>query len=85
MLNPGEVGVPGGWGSEPPACIFAEPLSSPIAGVEGRVGKDVIGFQILVKVAMEAVGVFEAEVGSMPRMARFIAASFQVVGFDSWP
>jgi hypothetical protein len=38
-----------------------------------------------VQVAVEAVGVLLAEVASMPRMARFIFASRQVVWFDSWP
>jgi hypothetical protein len=47
--------------------------------VERRVGEDEVGPQILVQVAVEGVGVLGAESASMPRMARFILASRQVV------
>ncbi len=63
VLNPGVVGVADGRGAILPAGILAEPLAAPIARVEGRVGEDVVGLQVLVQVAVEAVGVLGAEVG----------------------
>ena len=60
-------------------------LAAPVAVVERRVGEDVVGLEVLVQVAVEAVGVLGRGCASMPRMARFIFARRQVVWFDSWP
>ena len=53
--------------------------------VERRIGEDEVGLQVRVQVVVEAVGVFRPRLASMPRIARFILASRQVVWFDSWP
>ena len=63
VLHPGEVGVADGRHAEFPAEVVAQPVSAPVAHVEGRIGQDVVGLEVLVQVAMEAVGGFLAEVG----------------------
>src|SRR5581483_11075886 len=41
----------------------AQALAAPVAHVEGRIGHHEVGLQILMQVAMEAVGVLGSEVG----------------------
>ena len=85
MLHPGEVGVAGRRRAVLPAPVVPEQLAAPVAVVERRIGQDVVGLQVGVQVAVEAVGVLRPRLASMPRMARFILASRQVVWLDSWP
>ena len=40
----------------------SQQLAAPVAVVEGRVGQDVVGLQVGVQVAVEAVGVLRAQV-----------------------
>ncbi len=62
MLHPGVIGVAGGRHAELPAGVFAQTVAAPVAHVEGRIGQDVIGLEVFVQVALEAVGGFEAEI-----------------------
>jgi len=63
VLHPGEVGVADGWRAVAPARVVPEPVAAPVAHVEGRIGEDVVGLEVLVQVAMETVGVLVAEIG----------------------
>ena len=56
VLQPGVVGVACRGRAVFPADIVAEAVAAPVAHVEGRVGEDEIGLEVLVQVAMEAVG-----------------------------
>ena len=62
VRDPGEVGVLGRGDAEAPARVGLQAGGAPVLGVEGRVGEDVVGAQVGVEVAVEAVGVFGAEV-----------------------
>ena len=84
VLHPGVVGVARGRRAVLPALVVPEPIAAPVAHVEGRIGEDEVGLEVGVAVVVEAVGVGRF-CPSMPRMARFILASRQVVWFDSWP
>ena len=85
VLHPGEVGVARRRHAVLPALVVAQQVAAPVAVVERRVGQDVVGLQVRVQVGVEAVAVLGRCCASMPRMARFIFASRQVVWFDSWP
>jgi hypothetical protein len=61
VLHPGEVGVALGRDAEPPAHVVI--LAVPVGVVEGRVGEHVVGAQVGMQVAAEAVGVLGTEVG----------------------
>jgi len=63
VLDPGVVGVVHRRHTVLPARIVGEPLAAPIAHVEGGVGQDVVGLEVLVQVIVEGVGVVGAEVG----------------------
>lgn len=52
---------------------------------ERRIGGDKVGLEVFVQVVVAGVGVLRADLPSMPRMARFILQSRDVVLFDSWP
>jgi len=62
VLHPGEVGISHRRHAELPAHILTQPLSSPIAGVEGRIGQDIVRFQVLVQVPVEAVCMLRPEI-----------------------
>ena len=62
MREPGVVGVAGGWNAKLPARVFVQAVAAPVAHVERRIGQDVVGLEVFVQVAMEAVGGFEAEI-----------------------
>ena len=62
MLDPGKVGVPGRRGAVLPAFVVFEQVAAPVAVVKGRIGQDIVGLEIGVQVAVEAVGMFLAEV-----------------------
>ena len=55
----------------------------PVADIERRVGQHEVCTQVRVLIAGEGITVFAPEVVVHPWMARFIAASRQVVGLDS--
>ena len=80
VLQPGVVGVADRRRAVGPARILAQPLAAPVGNVERRIGEDEI----------EAAGpcssslwklpsLFQRMSASMPRTARFILASRQVV------
>jgi len=48
--------------SGPHARLVWQPIAAPLAHIKGRVGQDVIGLEVFVQVAMEAVGRFVAEI-----------------------
>ena len=85
VLHPGVVGVAGGRRAVLPAHVLLQLRRAPFLHVEGRIGEDEVGLQVVVQVVEEAVGVVGPRSPSMPRMARFILHSRQVVGFDSCP
>lgn len=66
VLDPGIVRVAGRWDAVLPAGIVLEPLAAPVLHVERRVGKDEVGFQVWVQVAVEAVRILGAEVALDP-------------------
>ena len=80
VLNPGVVGVAHRRRAVFPAGVFTEALAAPVGDIEGRIGEDEVGLEVLVQVAVEGVGRCGPRSASMPRMARFILASRQVVG-----
>ncbi len=80
-----KLALPAGGDAVDPALVVAQPFAAPVAVVERRVGEDEIGLEVRVQVAVEGVGRARPRLASMPRIARFILASRQVVGFDSWP
>ena len=77
VLHPGEVGVARRRHAVLPALVVAQALAAPVGDVEGRIGEDEVGLEVgwrsLWKVSPWAIW------PSMPRMARFILASRQVV------
>ena len=62
VLHPGVVGVAGRRRAVLPALVVLQQIAAPVAVVERRVGEDVVGLEVRVQVAVEAVGVFLAEV-----------------------
>ena len=85
MLDPGVVGVADGWHSVAPALVVPQQFAGPVGDVERRIGEDVVGFEVWVKIAEEVSAGCVPRLASMPRMARFMWASRQVVGLDSCP
>ena len=63
VLDPGVVGVVRRRHAVFPAHVLFEALAAPIGHVEGRIGEDGVGLQILVQIVVEAVGLVGAEVG----------------------
>ena len=63
MLDPGVVGVADGRRAVAPAHVVGQQLARPVRDVERRIGEDVVGFEVGVKIAQEAVGGLRAEVG----------------------
>ena len=47
VLEPRVVGVAYRGHPELPACVFPQPVTSPIGDVEGRIGKDEVGLEVL--------------------------------------
>ena len=85
VLDPGVVGVADGRRAVAPAHVVGQQFSRPVRDVERRIGEDVVGLEVEVRVAQEAVGGLQSQ--GWPRcrgMAR-MCASRQVVGLDSWP
>ena len=64
VLDPGEVGVARGRRAVDPAAVVAEQLAAPVAVVEGRIGQDVVRFQVREGVGVEAVAL--SDVGPDP-------------------
>ncbi len=62
VLHSGVIGVPGGRHAEFTACVFAPEVAATVAHSEARIGEDVVGLEIFMHVAIEAVGGFEAMV-----------------------
>ena len=62
VLHPRVIGVASGRHAEFPTGVFAQAVAAPVAHVEGRVGQDVVGLEVFVQVAMEAVVGFQAEI-----------------------
>ena len=83
VLHPGEVGVAPGGRPEPPSLVLGQPLRTPVAHVEGRVGEDEVGLEVGVLVVVEGVAVGdlarypanrEVHPGQPPgRVVRFLA------------
>ena len=61
-MQPGVVGVALGWVAVVPAGVAFQAAVPPIADVEGRVGKNEVGPQIGVLVAVKGVGRLFAKV-----------------------
>ena len=57
-----KLALPAGGSAVFPALVVFQQFAAPVAVVEGRIGEDVIGLEVRVQVAVEAVGVFLAEV-----------------------
>ena len=47
----------------PRFAVVAQAFAASVAGVEGRIGQDEVGLEVLVQIAVETVGVLGAEVG----------------------
>ena len=62
VLNPGEIGIAGGRHTVFPAHVIAQPLATPIAHVERKIGQYIIGLEVFVQVAMERVGWFGTKI-----------------------
>ena len=75
MLHPSKVRIARRWCAVFPVLVIAQLLAAPVGDVERRIGEDEIGLEVGVAVVVEGVAV----PASMPRMARFILASRQVV------
>lgn len=63
VLNPGVVGVADRRRAVAPAHVVGQQLAGPVGDVERRIGEDVVGLEVGVQVAQEAVGGLAAEVG----------------------
>jgi hypothetical protein len=79
VLDPGEVGVALHGGTPSRRQRTSSFLAEPVRVVEGRVGEDVVGAQVGVEVARKLSAFSGPRSASMPRMARFMIASFRVV------
>ncbi len=62
MLHPGEVSVAGGRDAVFPALVIAQALTAPVAHIERRVGKDIVGLEVGVAVGVEGVAVSDLAV-----------------------
>ncbi len=60
VLDPSEVGVALGRDTILPADVVV--LAEPVGIVEGRIGEDVVGSKIWMKVAAKSIGVLRAEI-----------------------
>ena len=85
MLHPGVVGVAGRRRAVLPALVVAQQLAAPIAVIEGRIGQHVVGFEVGVQVAVEAVGVLRPQVPVDAADRQVHPRELQVVWFDSCP
>ena len=63
VLDPGVVGVADRRRAVAPAHVVGQQLARPVRDVERRIGEDVVGLEVRVQVAQEAVGGLRAEVG----------------------
>ena len=55
VLKPSKVGIPCGWNPILPAYIVLQFIHSPVAEIEGRIGKDKIRFQCRVQIIEERI------------------------------
>src|SRR5579875_4186291 len=55
VLNPGEVGVPGGRRAILPALIFSQAVAAPTLHVERRIGQNVIRLEVWEAVVVETI------------------------------
>ena len=85
VLEPGKVCIAGRRRAVLPAYIIQKFVLSPAGHIERRIGHDEIRLELGMTVVKEGVRIEFARSASIPRMARFICAIFQVVGLESCP
>ena len=86
VLEPGVVGVADRRRAVFPAHVLAQPLAAPVGDVEGRIGEDEVGLAGPCSSSLwKLPSLFQRMSASMPRTARFILASRQVVWLLSCP
>lgn len=66
MLYPSVIGIVYRGDAVLPSPILTKALPSPVAHVEGRIGKDEVRLQVFMHVIVEAVGIVRAEIGVDP-------------------
>ena len=82
VLDPGVVGVADRGHAVLPAGIVPKPVAAPIGHIEGRIGQDEVGLQVLVQVAVEAVGGFARR--GWPRCGGWPGSSWPAARWWGW-
>jgi len=80
VLYPSKVRIPRGRGPVFPALVIAQPLTTPIRDIEGRIRKNEIGLEVGVLIVVKCVPMFDLTINATDRQVHPRQTPRRVVG-----